>query len=218
MKFHVRMWPVAALIVVAMAASDARGQVPPDSARLAPARARCRDPHPFPACGSYLLFEYTASQRIAGTKTPRINGGRVDLPQYVAWDIGWMKNIRPTQSLGASLQVGGSGDGNRIALRARHRTWMARRYVLDLGAGPLMAQQQGEADQGVQETYGATADVGVGIARVGVATLGFNAARQSGHNASSLHLGGRLESAGVVVATVIGIAGAVLLVAALGGS
>lgn len=219
MKFHVRLWPVASLIVLTTTAKDARGQSPPDSARQpAPAHARCRDPHAFPVCGGYLLFEYSASQRIAGTKTPRPGGDRVDLPQYVAWDIGWMKNIRPTQALGASLQVGGSGDGNRVALRVRHRTWMASRYVLDVGAGPLMAQQQGQFDQGVQETYGATADVGVGIARVGVATLGFNAARQSGHNASSIHLGGRLESAGVVVATVIGIAGAVLLVAALGGS
>lgn len=219
MKFHVRLWPVASLIVLTMTVMHVGAQAPPDSARQpVPAHARCRDPHRFPVCGSYLLFEYSASQRIAGTRTPRPGGDRVDLPRYVAWDIGWMKNVRPTRSLGVSLQMGGSGDGNRVALRARRRTWMASRYVLDVGAGPLMAQQQGELDQGVQETYGAMVDVGVGIARVGVATLGFNAARQSGHNASSIHLGGRLESAGVVVATVIGIAGALLLAAALGGS
>jgi hypothetical protein len=210
-KSHVRWWPVAPLIVLAVPANDAWGQAPPDSARPAAAHARCRDPHPFPVCGSYLLVEYTASQRIAGTKTPRAGGDRVDLPQYVAWDIGWMKNVQPSQSLGVSLQGGASGDGNRIAIRLRHRTWMASRYVLDVGAGPLMAQHQGAFDEGVQESWGATADAGVGVARVGVVSIGFNTARQSGHTASSMHLGGRLESAGVVVATVIGVAGVLIL-------
>lgn len=157
-----------AIAVFGLYTHDARGQ---SVAEAAAVHATCRDPHPAPPCARYFLFEMTGTVRIGGTQTEAPGClsvcTRPALPAWLAWDAGWMRNAGTSRAYGGSVQVGGSEEGVRIALKARHRSWLAHDRVVDAAAGPLMTQlQAGGGDAGISQTYGATADIGVGFARL----------------------------------------------------
>jgi hypothetical protein len=160
--FAMRLISVAALLLFTGNVASAQDSVQ---------HARCRDPHPAPVCGSYFLFEFNAAGNVGGTTFTRpLWEPKVALPSWFGWDVGWMKNVSRTTSLGGALELGGNEQGTRLALRGKHRRWLAHQMVFDASAGALMAQRQTGA--GVIPTYGATADVGFGRARVLVGTVG----------------------------------------------
>jgi hypothetical protein len=180
-------------------------------------RSGCRDPHPLPTCRSYLLFEIVGAKRIQGTRIspagcdPRF--GQCDqlvFPGYLAWDIGWMTNRTITRSIGASVQIGGGGEGLRLALRARHRHWIGDSLVVDGGFGPLASPSK--------DTYGVTGEIGVGRAQRGTIVLGFDAARPKGQFATALHGGVRLESGPAAIVTGVMILAGVAFVRAITSS
>jgi hypothetical protein len=174
---------------------------------------RCRDPHRAPICASYLLFEFNAGGNVAGTEFVQSFQTKRALPSWFGWDVGWMKNISPRSTLGAAVEIGGSEAGTRLALRAKHRRWLKNDMVFDASAGPLMAQRQ--TGDGVVPTYGGTADIGFGRARVLVGTVNIDVARQQGTTALGVHLGGRTESRGVAVVSIAAAIGGLIVAAAL---
>lgn len=214
-----RMWPVVVITLLLAKASAAGAQSAGDSPPAV--HARCRDPHSFPTCGSYFLFEFSGAGRVIGSTTerscpfPSPDCTRPALPSWFGWDVGLMKNRGATRSLGASLQIGGSEEGTRIALRARHRSWLANDMVVDAAAGPLMTQLIGRNQEGTSQTWGATGDVGVGRARLGMVTVGADVARQLGRTEFAVHAGGRVESAGVAIVSALAAIGGLVVVAAL---
>src|SRR5581483_2272022 len=69
-----------------------------------PASEFCYSSNPLPNCKSYLIFEMTGAVRLAGTTRPYSTnpvyvecvgpGCRTDDRQgYLAWDVGFMRNI-----------------------------------------------------------------------------------------------------------------------------
>lgn len=186
------------------------------NAQSAPAHAACRDPHPASACGGYFLFEYNSGLRLGGTNVSTTFESRDALRSWFGWDIGWMKNIGPSTSLGAALELGGSADGTRIAVRAKRRSWLSHKVVFDVSGGPLMSMLQRGGAEGVTPTYGATADVGFGRARLGLVTLGADVARQRSKVQFATHAGVRAESRGAVIVTAVAIAGTLALLSAIG--
>lgn len=221
MQFGGRMWRVMLVTAIVVMPRGLPGQ-PADSSPVA--HARCRDAHPRPACGSYFLFEFAAAGRVAGTISERtcpiqtVDCSRPALPSFFGWDIGWMRNPEAARSFGASVQIGGSEEGTRIALRARHRSWLRDDFVADVSAGPLMRQVTGRNQEGTSETYGATADLGIGRARLGVVTVGADVARQFGRTELAAHAGGRVESAGVAIVSALAAIGGIVVLSALGGA
>jgi hypothetical protein len=176
--------------------------------------AHCRDPHPAPVCESYLLFEYNGALRQSGTTINTARGVKKPLDSWFAWDVGWMKNRTPTSSLGGALEVGGSGDGVRVALRAKSRHWLPNDFAFDMSAGPLMAQYQ--TGDGERPTFGITGDVGFGRARWVLLTGGFDMARQNSAMQVATHVGGRAESTMVVIISAVAAIGGILVASALG--
>ena len=184
----------------------------------------CYSSNPLPACRTYLIFEMTGAVRLAGTTRPYATGplyaGCVgpgcrseDLPSYLAWDLGMMRSVDSRYALGGSLQVGGSEDGVRLAVRARSRLFLSRNSVLDLAAGPL-AVRIGNAAQ-PRETYGLTADGALGIRRIGTVVLGTDVTNDHGRMATAMHAGVRLESMPAVVASALVAAGGIMTLVAL---
>jgi hypothetical protein len=167
------------------------------------AHATCRDPHPRPVCGSYFLFEYMGALRAAGTQVTTTVETRDALPSWFAWDVGWMANRSASTTLGASLGIGGNADGTRVSLKARQRRWLDHNLVFDAGAGPLVAAVQNNGVEGQTATYGATADVGFGRARVGLVTLSADVARQRGEMQFATHVGVRTESRGAAIVSAV---------------
>jgi hypothetical protein len=178
-------------------------------------RAACRDPHSAPVCGSYFLFEFNAAGRVAGTELDGFRERKPALTSWFAWDIGWMKNTSSSASYGAALEIGASDNGTRVAARVKHRQWLAHDVVIDASAGPLMAMVLDGAIDGNRPTYGATADVGVGRARIGLVTLGVDAAKQVERRQLGFHVGAKLESRAVGLASLVAAAGGLNVIAAL---
>ena len=204
-RLAIRLTSLAALLL--FAGTRARAQ---DSVQ----HAKCRDPHPAPVCGGYFLFEFNAGGNVGGTTfTPPFWGAKRALPSWFGWDVGWMRNLSPTTTLGGAFEIGGNEQGTRLALRAKHRRWLAGHMVFDASAGALMAQRQ--TGDGVIPTYGATADVGFGRARVLVGTVGVDIARQQGEMEFGAHIGGRAESRGVALISIMAAIGGLLVVAVL---
>ena len=179
------------------------------------AHRTCRDPHPAPVCGGYFLFEYNAAARVAGTQVTDAIRTRDALRSWFTWDVGWMSNRSPSRSLGASVAIGGSADGARVALLARHRSWLSRDVVVDASAGPLMAMIQNGGQEGMTETHGATAAVGVGRARIGLLTVGMDVARQRGATQRAMHVGLRTESRGAALVSAVAAIGGLIVIAGL---
>ena len=180
-------------------------------AAQAPVHAKCRDAHALPTCGSYFLFELSGTARISGSSI-----GRCDftctvenpLPGYGSVDIGWMRNVDTTRALGGSLQIGGSDQGTRLALRIRHRSWLPHGFTFDAGAGPLLEARGG----------GVTGDIALGRARIGSLMLGQDIARQYGEVVTGTHAGARLESTGGAIGSLLIAGMAVGLVIAIGSA
>src|SRR3954467_5370537 len=93
---------------------------PASAQSVTPQHRFCRDPHRLEKCGSYLLLELSFDARVAGTDFVPV-GCTIDychqklLQDFIAADIGIMKNLDDTQSAGASFEIGGSDDGVRMA-------------------------------------------------------------------------------------------------------
>jgi hypothetical protein len=183
----------------------------------------CRDPQRADKCASYLLFELNFSARVAGTEVveagctpPSADFCRQDLLlDFIAADVGVMKNLDLRQSVGLSIEAGGSDDGGRLAVLGRYRRWLSNKYVADASLGPLMAGFSPPGGTGMTQTYGLTGDVSVGRARVLLATAGFDMAHQLGRNAKALRVGLRCESRGLAVGGAIVAGGLALVWAAL---
>jgi hypothetical protein len=173
----------------------------------------CRDPHPVPVCRSYWLFEFNAAGNVAGSNFVQEFETKKALPSWFAWDVGWMRNVSRATSVGVAAEIGASGDGTRLALRAKGRRWLHRNLVVDASVGGLMTQRQ--TFDGVVPTYGATADAGFGRARLLIGTVGVDAARQQGRMGVGLHLGGRAESRGAILVSAAAAIGGLIVIAAL---
>jgi hypothetical protein len=228
MRLRLSTWAFAVAMAAGLVAGSPRrvaAQVPADSSsHLASAHAACRDPHAQRLCRDYFLLELTGTVRMAGSSSNDasclpVSGSacaQKPLPAYLAWDLGWMRNITASRAIGASFQIGGTEQGVRMAARARQRTWLSPNLAFDAAAGPLMMQlQPNGGTAGVQQTWGATADVGLGRARLGLLTLGVDLARQRGRTVCAFQGGLRLESRGVVFGSAIVGAAALALAAAL---
>lgn len=218
-----------ALFAIALPGAPAIAQTtdttPASPAASSPSSPRsfCFRPTRAPRCRSYLALEMVAVGRLAGTTSTRPSCGagpfcrQEDLRAYLGGDIGWMRNVDSTRALGVSLQIGGSEDGVRVALRARRRQWLPHHLVFDLAAGPLTAQQQPNDNTGVKQSYGFTAESGVGVSNFGTLVLAGDVTRRPGHSASALHGGARLESWPAVIGGAVVVAGLIALYSALKG-
>jgi hypothetical protein len=180
--------------------------------------AACRDPHPAPVCGSYLVFEYMGGGRLLGTRVTTLAETRDALRSWFAVDIGVMRSASPTSSMGASFGIGGSADGSRVSVRLRRRQWLDRNLVFDLSGGPLVLASKTRGPESSSTSLGATADAGFGRARLGLVTLGADVAQQAGKTQMAMHAGARVESRGALVVTAATILAAIGLIAAIGAS
>ncbi|HVX41911.1 MAG TPA: hypothetical protein VHB25_20285 [Gemmatimonadaceae bacterium] len=183
-----------------------------DSGRVTrPPRAFCFRGQPRSACRRYVVFEVTGAARVAGTDHtsgtcfPGSLCRQRDLGGYLARDVGAMANVDSTHAFGASAQIGGADPGGvRLALKARGRVWLPHRLTLDAAAGPLMAQQDFADNQGVHETYGATADAALGVADLASVMVGADVVNGPGHQTRAMYVGARLGAhAGVAGSVVI---------------
>jgi hypothetical protein len=163
-----------------------------------------------------MLFEYMGAVRMAGTRVTTATETRDALRSWFAWDLGWMQNTSRSTSRGGSLEIGGSADGTRIAAKAKQRWWLDHDLVVDASAGPLLTAFQRGGIEGQVTSMGATGDVGIGRARLGLLTLSADAARQGDRMQLALHGGVRTESRGAVIVSIGAIVGTIVLLAALG--
>ena len=138
------------------------------------------------------------------------------LDSWVGWDAGWMVNRSPVASFGGALEVGGSSDGLRLALRGKARRWLQHDLVADASVGPLMTQFQ--TGNGEKPSFGLTADVGFGRARLGLVTVGADMAMQNGSMQFANHIGVRAESTGAVIISAVAAVGGLLVLAGFGGA
>jgi hypothetical protein len=96
---------------------------------------------PLPTCQSFVLFELTGAKRLVGTRQldrrpySQTQTYVEDLGDYLSWTLGAMSNLDSVHAVGGLLDVG-YGDGWRVAIKARRRTWISRESSLDVSAGP----------------------------------------------------------------------------------
>jgi len=84
-------------------------------------------------CGGWIIFSTAAFYRMADSD---LRPGKE--PTLATGDIGYMRNLRERDAVGASLSVGLDGDGARLAILARYRRFISDRIGLDLGIGPSL--------------------------------------------------------------------------------
>ena len=214
---------VSAFTVLPGAAPRAAAQAG-DSTRAIPAspRALCFRGRPLAECRRYVVFDLTAAARVAGTShitgscVPSSACRREDLGGYLAWNFGAMRNVDSTRAFGASAQIGGADPGGvRLALQARTRLWLPHGLTFDAAAGPLMARRDLGGLRGAGETFGATADVALGVADLVSVLATADAVNGAGRTSSAVYLGGRLGTYAGVGGSAAVAALAIIVAAAL---
>jgi hypothetical protein len=170
---------------------------------------------PIERCRSFWIFEVTGARRAVGTShVDRYGVKTQDLTEWVAWDLGYMRNRDNVHALGGSVSIGGSGGGTRLAARLRQRTWLTRDFTLDLSAGPLTAQQQSADLSGTKQGFGVTGEVTLGAKDLVGVTVAGDVIKIQDRTASALYVGGKVGSWGAVGASAAALLGVLALIAA----
>jgi hypothetical protein len=177
----------------------------------------CLRGQPLPQCRSWFVLEVTGAKRIVGTSAAQhINNP--DLDEYVAWDLGVMRNMDSVRAKGWSLQVGGSSGGTRIAAKLRRRRWLDNHFTRDVAIGPLVAQEQSRNNTGVVEGFGAAAEAALGYNDLLGVMLDGDVLHVDGRQAAALHVGARAESFVGAVISSIAVLGVYILYRGLSSS
>lgn len=80
-----------------------------------------------------------------------------NLDYYFSADVGWMKNLRNRNALGATLYWGADDRGSRIALKPRYRKWLTPTLHADVSIGVIFLITGGLGDAG-----GVTGNIAIG--------------------------------------------------------
>jgi len=96
----------------------------------------CFRGRPLPKCRSFLLTELSYSHRFDAQPNNSYSSSSANY--YFTWEIGWMKNLKGSSALGATLFLGADDDGARFGLKTRYRRWLNRTTSLDLSPGILL--------------------------------------------------------------------------------
>jgi hypothetical protein len=131
-----------AIAAVAAAAwiAPAVAQVPdgPEAAGRA-----CFQPRPAPVCRSFWVSEfggawYNKSPR--GIRSP-------DQRQFsLMWEAGYMRNVSPTNAVGATVFLSGNDQFLRSGVRARLRRWVDRDLAFDVAPSVIVFQANGDVE------------------------------------------------------------------------
>jgi len=110
-------------------------------------------------------------------------------------DWGYMRNLNPRSSLGATLYFGGDDDVGVFGVRPRYRLWLDRQAALDLSAGIILS---GNDVFSPLKFPGFVASASIGIGDWMAFSLHYQAIRFSAqpymYGQSSLYAGLRLGS------------------------
>lgn len=119
-------------------------------------RRFCVFGRPEPSCETLLVAQFTFYPRIQ-------RYGDLD-PAY-EWEVGALVNRGRTQALGATVVLGGDGNGIRTALKGRYRRWVGRYAALDASGGVAYARRDvadpSSADH--EPAFGVTGDLALGL-------------------------------------------------------
>ena len=81
-----------------------------------------------------MVFETSFKTRMAGSNIRSSKDG-----QLVSAELGFMKNITPSKSIGATFYVSGDDDGSLFGIRYRHRYWFEKEVSLEFSPGIILA-------------------------------------------------------------------------------
>lgn len=141
----------AACLLVLLALPDAAAAQDADEARRF-----CVLGRPEPSCETLMVAQFTYYPRIQ-------RYGDLD-PAY-EWELGALVNRGRTQALGATVVLGGDGNGIRTALKGRYRRWVGRYAALDASGGVAYARRDvadpSSADH--EPALGVTGDLTLGL-------------------------------------------------------
>ena len=91
-------------------------------------------------CGSFLITDFA----VMWTAASPIGFAGTDEQRFQSIDLGYARNLSPTNSLGGSLFFGADGARTHAGLRLRAYHWLARDVSLDLSPGiVLIADEEG---------------------------------------------------------------------------
>lgn len=85
-------------------------------------------------CAGWIVFNSAWLQRFAGSVG---NEGKSRF--LLNGDLGFMKNVSPSQALGASFYMSGDDDGSDLGVMARYKKFIDKKNGYDLCAGILLA-------------------------------------------------------------------------------
>jgi hypothetical protein len=157
----------------------------------------CFRGRPLPICDSFLLFEFGGNGRLFTTH--QVPGGQqVDVAEagngFAALDIGAMVNRPNGTAVGGSIQIGSEdASRRRLALEARHRTWLTRTLAVDVGAGPLEINTRKSFAPLSRGGYGITTHAGLVVMDLATVTTSVDLVRGQ-RTQFTLNAGGRLGS------------------------
>lgn len=119
-------------------------------------RRFCFFGRPVPACETVLVAQFTYYPRVQ--RFSRLN------PAY-EWEFGALVNRGTTQALGATVVLGGDGNGIRTALKGRYRRWAGRYVALDASGGVAYARRDvaDPSSPAHEPALGVTGDVALGL-------------------------------------------------------
>ncbi len=119
-------------------------------------RRFCVFGRPEPSCETLLVAQFTFYPRIQKYS---------DLDPAYEWEFGALVNRGGTQALGATVVLGGDGNGIRTALKGRYRRWVGRYVALDASGGVAYARRDvadpSSADH--EPALGVTGDLTLGL-------------------------------------------------------
>ena len=165
-----------------------------------------------------MIFEVAGALRLAGTShADPYRGSEKDLTEWVAWNVGYMRNRDSTHALGWMLTGGGSGGGTRVSLQARRRTWLTRQFTFDVSGGPLLAQQQSADLSGTKQGYGLTAEASLGALDLAGITLAGDLIHVQNRTPVAVYVGAKAGSHLAVAGSVVALLGTIALYKALSG-
>ena len=88
---------------------------------------------PFPECHTFILTDLGVYARLDDDPTQAANQSI-----FFTLDLGLMKNVSPTTSIGGTF-YGGSGDSHaRVGGRFRYRRWLSRNFAFDVAPGLIV--------------------------------------------------------------------------------
>lgn len=111
---------------------------------------------PEPSCETLLVAQFTFYPRVQKYS---------DIDPAYEWEFGALVNSGRSQALGATVVLGGDGNGIRTALKGRYRRWVGRYVALDASGGVAYARRDvaDPASADHEPALGVTGDLTLGL-------------------------------------------------------